>query len=842
MTEILTSNKHYYDISNTIRQMKKVNTTYKPREMASALKDIYSSEAEGILPLSFESNGKFLLNYRIDGSAGGVGDLITDTTDSNYNKYKIPVVITGKNIFNENSELNTDGTLNLDSGLYPFSVGDNRRTFFFNVKPNTTYTFSCSSIGDRFAVCEYNSIINPSNYSTDNKLSADRNIYSQANGILSYSFTTSSTAKMVGIYYSLNTIPTNIQIEIGNKTTYEPYSEIVTNIYLDNPIVGNESVSLSDTNVSIPTNYGMNIMSINTTIQPSNVYIQVFKDIQGLVDKSLLRKSINKFGSNLSENDSSKSYCDALDDIYNKLPKITQSGAGFTLENVQNGQVDDFKMIGVDLEQDTTTGKNLLNISDITSGNGIKNNNNKSITLNGNITSTSFTLTNPITLKANATYIMSLTNNDTNAGDSTFVLRNGNTNKMSIYFKNLVSNAPFTPTEDIIIDTLRIYNSGVTFNNYTFSIQLEEGLSSTNFEPYTGGIPSPNPDYPQEIKVVEGRQVITDKGKNLFNVSQTPHSNSMTSAGVTLNINDDGTISTSGTNTETYRNIRYDIQLPAGEYIISGCPTGGSKNGYSLLVQLTDETSDQVFDTGSGATFSLQETTTIKFYPVRVGSDTVNFNGLIFKPMIRLSNISNDTFEPYYEPVSYNIDLQLANIYLAKMPNTDYKNRIYKNNGNWYFEKKIKKVVFDGSENWVTASASGGDRFVNNVSNPDGLIPLASEVGLIKCNKFVSVSASATLAGQNGIAIATSGKIVIYYDLYKNSSATAFKTWMSENNLETYYALANPVTTQITNTTLIDQLEAISVHTGTNIITISNSNNIIPEIEITRLKELEKLS
>lgn len=74
MSRVLTNEQYYYDIAATIRQMKNVNTTYKPREMASALKDIYSNEVEGTLPLSFEANGNNLLDYRIDGASGGVGD------------------------------------------------------------------------------------------------------------------------------------------------------------------------------------------------------------------------------------------------------------------------------------------------------------------------------------------------------------------------------------------------------------------------------------------------------------------------------------------------------------------------------------------------------------------------------------------------------------------------------------------------------------------------------------------------------------------------------------------------------------------------------------------------
>lgn len=57
--------------------------------------------------------------------------------------------------------------------------------------------------------------------------------------------------------------------------TYEPYIEpTTTNIYLDEPILENESISLSDTNTNIPTIRGTNVLTVDTTVQPSNVYIK----------------------------------------------------------------------------------------------------------------------------------------------------------------------------------------------------------------------------------------------------------------------------------------------------------------------------------------------------------------------------------------------------------------------------------------------------------------------------------------------------------------------------------------------------------------------------------------
>ena len=84
MSEILTNNKYYKDIADTIRQMKGVATTYKPREMAGALREMYSTEVEGVPPLSFPSNGNNLLNYRIDGASSEVGDRTANLLDYNW--------------------------------------------------------------------------------------------------------------------------------------------------------------------------------------------------------------------------------------------------------------------------------------------------------------------------------------------------------------------------------------------------------------------------------------------------------------------------------------------------------------------------------------------------------------------------------------------------------------------------------------------------------------------------------------------------------------------------------------------------------------------------------------
>ena len=72
--KVLTDNKYYGQIANVIREQNGTNNTYKPPQMVSALKDLFYEEVEGVPPITFQGIGENLLDYRIDGASGGVGE------------------------------------------------------------------------------------------------------------------------------------------------------------------------------------------------------------------------------------------------------------------------------------------------------------------------------------------------------------------------------------------------------------------------------------------------------------------------------------------------------------------------------------------------------------------------------------------------------------------------------------------------------------------------------------------------------------------------------------------------------------------------------------------------
>lgn len=406
MSRVLTNENNYYDIADTIRQMKNVNTTYKPREMASALKDIYSNEVEGTLPLSFEANGNNLLNYRIDGASGGVGDRTKNLANSNeiiqgywayangdfarvntwictpkipcsgdttytyqfsnvsrwsgfvfYDKngnyistsnvlngssteyrtytatspsnarylivniagfpqttdtisvsdlinfqleknstptdyepygYKVPVVVSGKNLFDEENAVNTDYYITSTGQENIGANGDKFLKSYINVNPSTQYTFKWSQTIMGYA--NNTPYIRISEYTSNNAFIQRLLCQCSAQSQNNYTFTTSNDTVYIDIRIDDESSTrgqhlTEIMLVKGATApdTYEEYTATTTNIYLDEPIGENESISLSDTNVDIPTIEGTNVLTVDTTVQPSNVYIQARKDPDDVV-------------------------------------------------------------------------------------------------------------------------------------------------------------------------------------------------------------------------------------------------------------------------------------------------------------------------------------------------------------------------------------------------------------------------------------------------------------------------------------------------------------------------------------------------------------------------------
>ncbi len=359
---------------------------------------------------------------------------------------------------------------------------------------------------------------------------------------------------------------------------------------------------------------------------------------------------------------------------------------------------------------------------------------------------------------------------------------------------------------------------------------------------------TPTPDNPLDIHVVTGVQNIQIIGKNLIE----PKLPTTTKNGITITNNGDGSWTLNGTATSNV-DFRIDQSTPTGRDNLktyNGTYTFSCNeliNGMQLVIMQinTWNTIAKMMNNNIPVTFTTDKDNC--FIYVFVSSGTT-LNNLTIYPQLEKGTIATP-FKPYY---SQNYPVNLGNIELCKIG--DYQDYIYNQNGDWYLHKEIGKVILNGGSNesyayqnnhrfWLRRSYWTNETVPKNPPN------ISTKIGLF-CNRFVERAAGETWSRLEGISYdspnTTDQPIGSTFTIACNSVATTesnFKTWLSNNPLEVVYILQNTQDIQITDTTLIQQLDnlknAKSYEDKTYIIiTNDNEENLLLEVEATALKSI----
>lgn len=202
------------------------------------------------------------------------------------------------------------------------------------------------------------------------------------------------------------------------------------------------------------------------------------------------------------------------EDISNKITKFYAPNQGEThLADSDNGKIMDMMLYGKS-EQKQYSGKNLLELSDnqVQSENLKIQINQGIITFSGTVNTEAFVREiDSFTVPSDGTYTISTNSNSNKDSPRILFLINDNPQYGSAFngaTKELNAG-------DVVRLYIRISSVG-SYDGVTIKPMIEKGSEVTSYELYTGGIPSPSPDYPQEIKSVVNPTVKVC-GKNLWN-------------------------------------------------------------------------------------------------------------------------------------------------------------------------------------------------------------------------------------------------------------------------------------------------------------------------------------
>ena len=322
-------------------------------------------------------------------------------------------------------------------------------------------------------------------------------------------------------------------------------------------------------------------------------------------------------------------------------------------------------------------------------------------------------------------------------------------------------------------------------------VQIEKGNVATDYEPYTGGKPSPSIEYQQEIvNAGESGQIeVQVTGKNLLEGLEFG------------SIDNQGNIIQS---TTAYVNINKFIEVKEGKHVIN------SRDGKRFLCAIFLYDKDKQF-------IRLDQSGDCV---VRKGEKYINITSAkslvdgVDKTQIELADksINPTAYKPYkgLQKVQFQLDEPLRGI-------GDYRDTITKDG----IVRKVKEDVLNGSENWVdmTKETFKKVKRFGLVTN-DITYNTIPKANLSLCDKFPIGDINTEEVGH----VLYSNRICFMVDKEQFADLEVWKAWLSQNPVTVQYALKEPIVEPLPT-------EIKELFTYYPITVISNDQNCGIEVE-----------
>ena len=335
----------------------------------------------------------------------------------------------------------------------------------------------------------------------------------------------------------------------------------------------------------------------------------------------------------------------------------------------------------------------------------------------------------------------------------------------------------------------------------TLNIMLNAGSTPLPWEPYTGGQPSPSPEYPQEIESAgqDGEIGVEVYGGNLFNARTAingkvvdKHTGSMLS------------------------NSRY----ACSDYIAIPCnavslyQNGGTKNQRAFY------DSDKNFIAAEVSVNPVTVPKNAKYIRITSEIDKQDMNSI----MLSISSTAIP-YEPYHEPQFASIATPNG---LPGIPVVSGGNYTDADGRQWicdevdfargmYVQRIAKKLLTSTGKYTLSSTILNKERILISDISANTVLPAktADTIGAVMTDFLFAKSANQTYTHKEGISVEITGHIAFYVETIQTVEQA--QEYFKDNPMTLYYALITPVETPLTS----DQLAAYKqLHTykGTTII------------------------
>lgn len=312
-----------------------------------------------------------------------------------------------------------------------------------------------------------------------------------------------------------------------------------------------------------------------------------------------------------------------------------------------------------------------------------------------------------------------------------------------------------------------------------------------NIEAYKGDTEqegTPTPSSSQDINVVTGQQEVVVSNKNFFN-SEIKIGN--------LNTN------TGEEQTGYYYAITSNFVkvIPSSQISIQYAYNyDTSITGQIVIYQYGKDKSFKKFTAYSGKSYSITLDSDTYYIKIRFGGKNDHTNTISEYEQMQIEYGTATTYVEHQEQTK---TLHLGDIELAKIGT--YQDYLYKSGDKWYISNKTKKIVLDGTQtiSLLNTDATNTTRVsYNGLAN--GSVGIALYCNMLKqANNWNSDKVGISYDANNG---------ALWFRINKTTIGTTkneVNTFLTSNNLIVYIPLATATDIEITNTTLIEELNEL---------------------------------
>lgn len=407
-------------------------------------------------------------------------------------------------------------------------------------------------------------------------------------------------------------------------------------------------------------------------------------------------------------------------------------------------------------------------------------------------------------------------------------LRGAFYNDQKAFVKNITAgigeNGTFTAEADGFIRL-----SGIESTHPKQDFMLNAGSTVKPWEPYTGGKPSPSPEYPQPIvSAGDGGNVeVLVTGKNLLDISKMPQ---RSTNGITFSL-ENGGIKISGTATANTDSPIFTFRLPTGTYI-----SNINKKSFPWLLSVSymveKKDGSNFWLTASSAFTVLDEYIGKYFYFGIEKGKTVNE---IIYPQLEVGSTTTP-YEPYK---SQSLTISTPNS-LPGVPVDSGGNYTDADGQQWVcdeidyargvYVQRVERITFNGSsdELWAMATNNATQRNYFWITLEKAALRKGHDFDVLLCQAFPHMLYGYAEPSGNNTACFQSNNLNFTCSTSLFNSVDDWRQYLNGNEMTLIYAIANPIETPIP----ADELAAYRVlHTYDNT-TVITPDDALAEVEV----------